>query len=102
ARGLGSSAAAIVAGIELTNRLLGLELSKEEKFRFACTYENHCDNVAASVFGGLVVTSRNGRYYRCLPAGVPDIDLVAIVPSYELKTKDTRGVLPKTLPFETA
>lgn len=102
ARGLGSSAAAIVAGIELTDVLLDLKLSPEEKLDFACTYENHCDNVAASVFGGLVVTVRDGENVRCLPAGVPDIDLVAMVPPYELQTTDTRNVLPKSLPFETA
>lgn len=102
ARGLGSSAAAIVAGIELADQLLDLKLAEEEKFDFACQLENHSDNLAASLFGGLVVTSQfNGRN-RFMKAGVPKVEMVVIVPAYELKTSAAREVLPEMLSFETA
>ncbi|HET7580381.1 MAG TPA: homoserine kinase, partial [Bacillales bacterium] len=102
ARGLGSSAATIVAGIELADRLLDLELTKDEKFQLACRRESHCDNLAASVYGGLVVTSKHNGENRSLAAGMPDIDMVVIVPAYELKTSEARNILPKSMPFETA
>lgn len=102
ARGLGSSAAAIVAGIELANQLLALSLTNEEKFAFATRFENHGDNVAASIFGGLVVTANVNENPRVLKANVPDVDLVFIVPSYELKTENARSILPEILPFKKA
>src|SRR5699024_4983560 len=56
ARGLGSSASAIIAGIELTNQLCKLNLSETEKLECAVKIEGHPDNVAAGLFGGLVVS----------------------------------------------
>ncbi|HET7578203.1 MAG TPA: homoserine kinase [Bacillales bacterium] len=102
ARGIGSSAAAIIAGIELADQLLELKLTKSEKFHLGCRLENHCDNLAASLLGGLVVTGQRNGGSRYLEAGVPDIEMVAVVPSYELKTSASRNILPNTLPFETA
>ncbi len=99
ARGLGSSAAAIVAGIELANALCHLELTNEEKFRLATSIEGHPDNVGASLFGGLVVgvqldDSVEAVVYRDL-----EFALVAVVPKQELLTKESRGVLPTQLPY---
>jgi len=58
ARGLGSSAAAIIAGIELANAMGKLGLTEDEKFRLATEIEGHPDNVGASLFGGLVIGSQ--------------------------------------------
>jgi homoserine kinase len=55
ARGLGSSASAIVAGIELANLVTGLHLTNEQKSRHASIFEGHPDNAGASVYGGVVV-----------------------------------------------
>lgn len=55
AKGMGSSASAIVAAIELANQALGLNLTLEQVVREASLIEGHPDNVAASVYGGLVV-----------------------------------------------
>lgn len=55
ARGLGSSAAAIIAGIELADLTGNLGLSKQQKLLFATQFEGHPDNVGASLYGGLVV-----------------------------------------------
>jgi homoserine kinase len=102
ARGLGSSAAAIIAGTELADRMLDLELTLEDKLRLACLHENHPDNLAASLYGGFVVTSQHNGESHCLAAGAPDIDMVAVVPPYELKTVEARRVLPEHLPFPEA
>ncbi len=102
ARGLGSSAAAIVAGIELANQLLGARLSGEEKVRIASLWEGHPDNVSASVYGGLVIGTHSNKRTKVLYGGVPEIDLVMLIPAEELMTKKARSVLPKTLSHRQA
>src|SRR5699024_7543287 len=56
ARGLGSSASAIVASIELTNQVCKLNLSEEEKLALAVKIEGHPDNVAAALLGSFVIS----------------------------------------------
>ncbi|WP_458412022.1 homoserine kinase [Schinkia sp. CFF1] len=101
-RGLGSSAAAIVAGIELANVILDLNLSNEEKLRRASNIEGHLDNVAASLFGGLIVGSHREDGTDMVHAGYPDIDIIVYIPTYELETKKSRKALPEELDFKTA
>jgi homoserine kinase len=55
ARGLGSSSAAIIAGISVYEALAGDQLSEEELFGYALRFEDHGDNLAPSVLGGMVV-----------------------------------------------
>lgn len=102
ARGLGSSAAAIVAGITVADELLDLHLSADEKFRIALSHENHGDDISASLHGGLVVAGvrESGSYF--VPAGVPAVDMVVIVPPTPLSTDEARAALPDMLPFQTA
>lgn len=102
ARGLGSSAAAIVAGIELANQLLHDILTVDEKVRFASLWEGHPDNVAASIFGGLVIGTHSIDETIVVYGGVPEVDLVLLVPPEELMTKESRGVLPDELAFDQA
>jgi homoserine kinase len=94
ARGLGSSAAAIIAGIELANELADLSLTLEEKARFASSYEGHPDNVGASLYGGLVIGSHRKEETNIVHINDLELDLVVIIPSYELKTTAARDVLP--------
>ncbi|SES40172.1 homoserine kinase [Salipaludibacillus aurantiacus] len=101
-RGFGSSATAIVAGIELANQLLGLELPADEKARWASQYEGHPDNVAPSVYGGLIIGSHRDEETDIVLAGTPDIDLVAVIPDYELSTKESRDTLPKEFSYRDA
>jgi len=95
ARGLGSSASAIIAGIELANRLCELNLSFDEKLEIATGIEGHPDNVAASLYGGLVITSQlpNGKI-EVFQKTEADLDFVVSIPVVELKTEDARKVLP--------
>ncbi|MGO4888933.1 homoserine kinase [Anaerobacillus sp. MEB173] len=101
-RGLGSSAAAIIAGIELANQVLGLQLTDDEKLRHSSLWEGHPDNVSASLFGGLVIGSHREDATDVIRGGVPEIDIVMMVPQQELKTKKARGVLPETISFKEA
>lgn len=102
ARGLGSSASAIVAGIELANQLCSLHLTEREKLDYAVKIEGHPDNVAACLLGGFVVTVKMGdeASYKKLPA--IDTDLVVYIPNFELKTEDARKVLPENFGMKDA
>jgi len=75
ARGLGSSAAAIVAGLLAADHLFELGHSREALFKIACEIEGHPDNVAAAMFGGFTVAAPEGAPER---ASAPDpIDVAA-------------------------
>lgn len=103
ARGLGSSAAAVVAGIELTNQLCHLSLTDEDKLLLASRFEGHPDNVAPSLFGGLIVTAtptKNKIDY--LKLAQLNLDIVLYIPDVKLKTEDSRKVIPPTLSHEDA
>lgn len=102
ARGLGSSAAAIVAGIELADVIGDLHLTKEEKLQIAAELEGHPDNVGASLFGGLVIGSQQNEMVEAVVFNDLQFELVAAVPREELLTKDSRNVLPSSLPFSEA
>jgi len=95
ARGLGSSASAVVAGIELANQLCELKLSRTEKLAYATEIEGHPDNVAPALFGGLVVSVKSvGGEIDFVQIPNIDLDLILYIPNVELKTEEARNVLP--------
>ena len=100
AAGLGSSAAAIVAGILLAARHLGWLPDPESVVELASEIEGHPDNVAAAFHGGLVVAAQEpGERVRVARAALPEnLELVAIVPDIELPTERARAVLPASYP----
>jgi homoserine kinase len=102
ARGLGSSASAIVAGIELADALCHLNLSRQEKFEIASEVEGHPDNAGASVFGGLVIACQNKDSVDAIVSYDMSFEIVAVVPREELLTKTARGVLPQEVSFGEA
>ncbi len=102
ARGLGSSSSVIVAGIELANQLGKLSLSDEDKLEIATKIEGHPDNVAPAIFGNLVVASYVDQQTNHLLLPFPECALVAFVPNYELKTSDSRNVLPSEWTYKEA
>lgn len=102
ARGLGSSASAIVAGIELADAVCRLNLSKWEKFELASREEGHPDNAGASVFGGLVIGAQTEDRISAAVFHDLKLDIVAAVPKNELLTKKSRSVLPEELLYKDA
>lgn len=96
AAGLGSSAAAIVAGILLAERHLGRTPDPAAIVELACRIEGHPDNVAAACYGGLVIAAQeqDGRVSIARAALPEDLALVAVVPEFELTTERARAVLP--------
>ncbi|GGE33013.1 homoserine kinase [Streptococcus himalayensis] len=102
ARGLGSSSSVIVAGIELANQLAHLQLTDQEKLQLATELEGHPDNVAPAILGDLVIASFQNGQVSAVRASFPACKFLAFVPAYELKTKDSRGVLPENLSYKEA
>ncbi len=102
ARGLGSSASAIVAGIELADCICQLNLSKHEKLAIASKMEGHPDNVGASIFGGLFIGYQNDDQIDMSVISEIYFDLVVVVPKEVLLTKASRNVLPDQLSFAEA
>jgi homoserine kinase len=101
-RGLGSSAAAVVAGIELADESCGLNLTTHEKLEIAAKYEGHPDNVGASLYGGLVISCQTEKGVKLLPLAQLPIEVVTVIPKSELKTSESRNVLPEEMTFKEA
>ena len=102
ARGLGSSSSVIVAGIELANQLGNLKLSDDKKLQLATKIEGHPDNVAPAIYGNLVIASSVEGQVSAVVAPFPECAFLAYIPNYELRTRDSRGVLPKKLSYKEA
>ena len=103
ARGLGSSAAALVAGLVAANRLLGLELPRVELYAHAWRMEGHGDNVGAALYGGAILAVPSVREAVRLLTHA-DLDLVAVVfvPEITGATWAARAALPATVPHPDA
>ena len=99
ARGLGSSATALVAGLVAGNRLLGDPLTPADLLRLATDFEGHGDNVSASLFGGITLTLDAGGQLvsRQVPIAAP-LSTVAFVPDVIGLTRDARAVVPDEVP----
>jgi len=96
--GLGSSAAAIVAGIALGASLCSAMIDAETALQLANEIEGHPDNVAAAVYGGMVVAMTSEESSRVLVAKSEvsqDLDFVVVTPDMPLPTEKARAVLPK-------
>ena len=103
ARGLGSSAAALVTGLFAANRLLDLNLSKGELYAHAWSMEGHGDNVGAAVYGGAILAVPGIQEAIRLTDG-DALGLVGAVfiPEATGATWAARAALPGTVPHPDA
>src|SRR5262245_57784340 len=99
ASGLGSSAAAIVGGIKLCGVLTGRDLSGPTIQNYATEFEGHPDNVAASLYGGFVVScvSNSGDVVSARFDWPAHIRVVVVSPHSQLPTHVARAALPRSL-----
>jgi homoserine kinase len=104
ARGLGSSATAIVAGLIGANALVGEPLSKEKLLELAIDIEGHPDNVVPSLLGGLCMTakaaSHRWRVVRC--EWSEQVIAVVAIPTIRLSTSEARRAMPKLITIADA
>lgn len=95
ARGLGSSATAIVAGLMGGNALAGSPLSREAVMAIAIGIEGHPDNVVPALLGGCrLAAADEGQWTICDVPCHPEVAMVLGIPDFEVSTAEARRVLP--------
>ncbi len=103
ARGLGSSAAAIVAGLFAADHLFELALSKEEMLARATALEGHPDNVAAAIYGGFVVCGTAAEAPFAARFDPPEgLEGIVAIPPEEVSTERAREAIPAEVPLADA
>ncbi len=103
ARGLGSSAAATVAGIVAGDVLAGEGLPPRRMLELATEIEGHPDNAAAALLGGFVVSAAVDGSVESARFDVPrDLRCVVFIPDLRLSTEAMRAALPETVPLADA
>jgi homoserine kinase len=98
-RGLGSSAAAIVAGLALARDVAGIRVGEPALAELAAELEGHADNVAPALVGGLVACARDDAGALVLRRADPraDLRLALVVPEARQSTDASRATLPASL-----
>ena len=98
ARGLGSSAAAIIAGITCYELVTQDRLTEAEIFRYAFEFETHPDNLSPALRGGLVAACQgaDSEVFIANLSVAPGVKCVIVIPEFEISTEKARAVLPQT------
>lgn len=95
ARGLGSSATAIVGGLVAANQLEGAPMSQSQVMELAIAMEGHPDNVVPALLGGCRLAATSGAAWEiCDVPWHKDVVPVVAIPNFELSTQQARSVLP--------
>jgi homoserine kinase len=96
-KGLGSSAAALTAGVVIAERLLELRWKAARILDEAARLEGHPDNVAACVLGSIVASAvEPGGLTRAIRLEMPSqFDVAVVVPDFAIPTQEARAVLPE-------
>ena len=103
ARGLGSSASAIVAGLVLGASVGRRTIEADELLALAAGLEGHPDNVAAALYGGFTLALADDGEVRLRRFRVPEAWIpVAFIPQRESRTHEMRGALPASVPHDVA
>ena len=104
ARGMGSSASAIVGGLLVANYLVGANLDQDEILKLATQIEGHPDNVAPALMGNIVLSTKASDvqviYHSIKP--FDDLTCVLFIPDYEVSTSMSRSVLPQSISMADA
>lgn len=102
-RGLGGSGTAILGGLLTANVMCGNPFSRSDLLNFASTLEGHPDNVAASLYGGLVISVQEDKHIHTIQVACdPALHVVLAIPEFTLSTQKARNILPKTVDFSDA
>ncbi len=102
-RGMGSSAACVVAAVAMANVYLENKISLQEMLDICTEEEGHPDNILPAILGGITVgcmDEGNVRYVRIAPP--KGLYTVVFVPSFSLSTKKARSALPQSVSLKDA
>ena len=103
AAGLGSSAAAIVAGLLAADHLYELAQEAEDVLAKAAEIEGHPDNVAAALYGGFVVCADDGGTLSATQLDPPQgVEGVVVIPKEQVPTEEARQAIPEQVPLADA
>jgi homoserine kinase len=103
AGGLGSSAAAIVAGLLAADHLYELAQEPEDVLAKAAELEGHPDNVAAALYGGFVVCATDGGAVTATRLDPPQgVEAVVVIPNEQVPTDEARKAIPDQVPLTDA
>lgn len=110
--GLGSSGAAVLAGLlganamlgapSGANAMLGAPLERAEILRLAVEIEGHADNAAAALEGGLVIVAAAQDGFLTRRVDVPALPVCIVLPAVDLPTRAARAALPASVPMADA
>ena len=93
-RGLGSSSAALVAGLTIGNELCGGQLDQDDLLQIAAPIEGHPDNVAPAIYGGMQVAVCHDDKIVSASVPVPEtLSAVLYIPNVPMPTEEARGLL---------
>jgi homoserine kinase len=102
-RGLGSSSAAIIAGLLIATRLGGVEPSTDEILHIASEIEGHPDNVAPALLGGVQVCAlSDGKVEHVRVPLAQPVTVALFVPDVPMPTREARGVIPRRIELHDA
>lgn len=103
ARGMGSSAAAIVAGLVAADHMYELGLERQDLLERAAALEGHPDNVAAALCGGFVVCAGEGPGLTATRIDSPEgLEGILVIPDVEVSTSKAREAIPAEVPIADA
>ena len=101
AAGLGSSAAAIVAGLLAADHLYELAQEPEDVLVKAAEIEGHPDNVAAALYGGFVLCAEEEGALTATRLAPPQgVEAIVVIPEEQIPTEEARAALPERIPLE--
>jgi homoserine kinase len=100
--GLGSSAAAVVGGMLAASALQEERISMREVLDLAVEMEGHPDNIAPALFGGLTLVNRLDRGWFVEQIPIQPLQVIVVLPDYDLPTAQARAALPQQVPLQDA
>ncbi|MCB9419088.1 MAG: homoserine kinase [Ardenticatenaceae bacterium] len=100
--GLGSSAAATLGGILAANALVDGALTEQQLVELAVSMEGHPDNIVPAFYGGLTLSVMDEDALHVETIAVPPLQVVIVLPDFDLPTAKARAALPAQIPLRDA
>ena len=100
--GLGSSAAAVVAGLVAADAIAESDFDRKQLLEIAGELEGHADNAAAALYGGLIVVGRTSSGLETAQIPISEMSFAVVVPIIKLSTRGMRKALPRNVTLKDA